>query len=90
MAREILTNAVRHGNKNDESKTVYVSYYLWKDHMFRLIIEDEGTGFDYFSYLQKIKQEDELRVQHRGIFLIDSFAHKIIPEGNKISIEIKL
>lgn len=90
MAREILTNAVRHGNKNDLSKNVYISYFLWTDHTFRLVVQDEGPGFDYFQYLDTIKREDELRVQHRGIFLINSFAKTIIPEGNKISIEIKL
>ena len=41
---EALTNAVRHGNGNDASKTVTVDYQL-TDEQFRVTICDEGAGF---------------------------------------------
>lgn len=41
---EFIKNAVRHGNKMDESKKVKVWYGL-EEGRFRLIVEDEGKGF---------------------------------------------
>jgi hypothetical protein len=41
---ELIKNAVRHGNKNDPNKSVYIwfSFDAWRA---RLIVEDEGEGF---------------------------------------------
>lgn len=41
---ELLKNAVKHGNKNDPSRSVHVWYYFTNDEA-RLIVEDEGDGF---------------------------------------------
>lgn len=49
---EILKNAVRHGNGNDKSKGVKI-WFRFTDHEARLIVEDEGPGF------QKIEEWNE-------------------------------
>ncbi|AFG38673.1 ATP-binding protein [Spirochaeta africana] len=41
---EIIKNAVKHGNKNDPNKKVKVWYYF-SEHEARIIVEDEGEGF---------------------------------------------
>ncbi len=41
---ELLKNAVRHGNRNDPKKAVKV-WFLFTDTTARLIVEDEGSGF---------------------------------------------
>lgn len=49
---EIIKNAVRHGNGNDKSKGVKI-WFRFTDHEARLIVEDEGPGF------QKIEEWNE-------------------------------
>jgi anti-anti-sigma factor len=41
---ELIKNAVRHGNGNDRTKAVRV-WFLFTDESARLIVEDEGSGF---------------------------------------------
>lgn len=49
---ELLKNAVKHGNGNDSSKAVAV-WFQFTDESARLIVEDEGPGF------QKIEEWNE-------------------------------
>ena len=42
---EAIVNAVRHGNRNDPTKTVRIRYRLDAE-QFLIEIEDEGHGFD--------------------------------------------
>jgi len=44
--REALVNAVRHGNRHDPSRTVYVQYVCESDDSLSISIRDEGDGFD--------------------------------------------
>jgi serine/threonine-protein kinase RsbW len=41
---ELVKNALKHGNKGDQTKKVRIWYSLTTSHA-RLIVEDEGTGF---------------------------------------------
>ena len=41
---EALVNAVKHGNQNDPTKTVYIEFVIDQDHMV-IQIEDQGEGF---------------------------------------------
>ncbi len=41
---EIIKNAIRHGNNNDSSKKVRV-WFAFDENAARLIVEDEGEGF---------------------------------------------
>lgn len=55
---EIIKNAVKHGNKSDPNKKIYVWYYFTKEEA-RIIVEDEGEGF------QAIKQWNEFNNQRQ-------------------------
>jgi hypothetical protein len=41
---EIIKNAIKHGNKNDNTKKVRV-WYKFNTRVVHLIVEDEGSGF---------------------------------------------
>ena len=43
---EAVNNAIRHGNKFDKDKNVYLSLYV-EPQQLKFEIEDEGTGFNY-------------------------------------------
>lgn len=41
---ELIKNAVKHGNKQDNTKNIKIWYYI-DDKLFKIIVEDEGQGF---------------------------------------------
>ncbi len=46
VARELLKNAVVHGNRNDPCKTVYCRLERVDEERYEIEVEDEGGGFD--------------------------------------------
>lgn len=52
--KELILNAHRHGHDYDESKTIVVHYVDQGDSL-KLSIEDEGTGFDHATMLDKVR-----------------------------------
>lgn len=89
--REILTNAIRHGNQFDQGKDIFVHFaYNPNTRVAHLNVKDEGQGFDYDNMVRVIDQDDELRQQHRGLSLLRSFCQKIASRQNRVIVEIKL
>ena len=80
---EALTNAIIHGNKNDYNKNVNIYFYI-NDEMIKVIIEDEGDGFDYFSAMICLteSQDNIYRDSGRGIFLISLYTDDFYFEDN--------
>lgn len=69
---ESLINAIWHGNKNDDSKQVWLRYQIHPDRL-EVRIRDQGEGFDLDAVPNPLEEENLLRVSGRGIFLIRSF-----------------
>ncbi len=69
---ESLMNAVRHGNKHDTSKHVWLRFQLYPDRL-EIHIRDQGSGFDLRRVPDPREAENLLKVSGRGIFLIRSF-----------------
>lgn len=74
MLREIINNAVEHGNLFDEEKEIYVKVLL-TDARLSFTVKDEGTGFT-LDVLEQIPDQ-HLRVRNRGILLIREFGFEI-------------
>ena len=70
--QEALNNAIKHGNQMDERKMVDFSVKIENDE-FRIIIKDEGKGFDVTSVPDPTKPENLLKTSGRGIFYMKSF-----------------
>ena len=86
--RESVINAIRHGNRNDASKRVFVEFSTEGpadalDLMIR--VRDEGEGFDPSTVADPLAPENLLKPSGRGIFLIRSFMDDVqlvnAPEG---------
>jgi anti-sigma regulatory factor (Ser/Thr protein kinase) len=56
-AKELILNAHRHGHKYDEAKKIIVRYRDTGTDL-KLIVEDEGTGFDHRAILDAIRKKD--------------------------------
>ncbi len=69
---EALTNAIRHGNKMDVTKKVFVRSTI-QDMTVRIEIQDEGDGFTPESLPDPTAQENLGRPGGRGVLLIRSF-----------------
>ena len=76
LLSEAVTNAIEHGNQNDEGKNVKVHIDI-NDKSITSVVSDEGEGFDPSTLKDPLKEENLLDVGGRGIFLIrelsDSF-----------------
>lgn len=78
--RESVVNAIKHGNRNDESKRVAVEFSsVPPDDPDKLIIrvEDEGEGFDPEEIADPLAPENILKSSGRGIFLIRNFMDEV-------------
>ncbi|HNT88090.1 MAG TPA: ATP-binding protein [Candidatus Hydrogenedentes bacterium] len=86
VLRELLMNAVVHGNRRDPYQHVYVDVEKCLDGIFRITVEDEGEGFDYRE-LDLALPEGASRIRERGYKLINAFSEKLEfnQEGNKIT-----
>jgi serine/threonine-protein kinase RsbW len=78
--REAVTNAVLHGNKQDENKAVD----LIPD-AFEIIVHDQGPGFNPSEVPDPTEDENILKTSGRGIFFMRTFMDEvdwlIRPEG---------
>ncbi len=85
--RESVANAIKHGNRNDAAKKVFVGF----DGSFGAVpelaisVRDQGAGFDPEDVADPLAPENLLKGSGRGIFLIRSFMDEMClqraPEG---------
>ena len=70
--REAIANAIKHGNKLDPSKKVYVSLDEDCDRL-TIVVGDEGEGFEPEKVADPLIPENTMKTSGRGIFYIRSF-----------------
>ena len=68
---EAIANAIRHGNRENESKKVTVDYSVGDDAL-RVAVIDEGSGFDPSGVPDPRANEKLLRTSGRGLLLMRS------------------
>ena len=82
--REAITNAVLHGNKQDEKKFVHVTT-ITSPNRLEISIDDEGEGFNPTEVPDPTDSENILKTSGRGIFFMRTFMNdvewSIRPEG---------
>ena len=85
--REAVTNAVLHGNKQDESKLVRVTVKSAPDWL-EISVRDQGTGFDPVAVPDPTAAENIMKTAGRGIFFMRNFMDEvdwfIEPEGGTL------
>lgn len=92
--RESVVNAIKHGNKSDESKRVVVEFTpMPVEEPDRLVIhvKDEGEGFDPEEVADPLAPENILKSSGRGIFLIRSFMDDVqLHRGKDRGMEVRM
>jgi serine/threonine-protein kinase RsbW len=86
--RECVINAIKHGNRNDPAKHVFVEFSTGTstgDSILTIRVRDQGEGFDPATLADPLAPENLLKSSGRGIFLIRSFMDDVqlhnAPEG---------
>ena len=82
--REAVTNAMVHGNQEDENKSVEVIFNCLGN-MLEIEVRDQGEGFDPSGVPDPTDPVNILKTSGRGIFLMRSFMDEVEwfarPEG---------
>ena len=86
--RESVINAIKHGNRNDASKRVFVEFQTAAPGdvpELAIRVRDQGEGFDPEVVANPLAPENLLKSSGRGIFLIRNFMDEMqlqrAPEG---------
>jgi serine/threonine-protein kinase RsbW len=74
--REALANAVKHGNKLDETKQVEVTL-VNRAGGLEIMIRDFGKGFDVSEVPDPTNPENLLKASGRGILFMHNFVDKV-------------
>ena len=82
--REAVTNAVLHGNRQDDNKTVDVTLKSSPDAV-EISVHDQGVGFNPEDVPDPTAEENILKASGRGIFFMRNFMDEVSwlirPEG---------
>ena len=82
--REAVTNAMVHGNQEDEAKSVEVIFNCHENEL-EVEVRDQGEGFEPGDIPDPTNPENLLKTSGRGIFLMRTFMDEIEwrnrPEG---------
>lgn len=86
--RESVINAIKHGNREDDSKMVTIEFSLdAPEHPTELVVRvvDQGEGFEAKAIADPLAPENLLKSSGRGIFFMRSFMDDVqlrrVPEG---------
>lgn len=73
---EAVNNAIIHGNKEDDSKFVFIKFEFEEDRII-VSIKDQGTGFNPENISDPLAPENLLKESGRGIFILSSLMDEV-------------
>ncbi|MCC9165375.1 ATP-binding protein [Pontibacter harenae] len=84
---ESVNNAIRHGNKFDKDKNVYLTLQVEENKLI-FEVEDEGPGFDYENLPDPTAPENLESPGGRGIFLMHNLCDEVnfMDSGKKVQL----
>jgi serine/threonine-protein kinase RsbW len=88
--RELVVNAVVHGNRYNANKKVHLRAFIEKDRL-TTIVGDQGNGFDLSSVPDPLAEENLLHQSGRGLLLVRAFVdefqlRRLSPAGTEVTL----
>jgi serine/threonine-protein kinase RsbW len=85
---EALSNALRHGNRNEPDRTIRLEYRVDQQSVI-VDIQDEGAGFDPATVPDPTRDENLEMPSGRGLVLMRAYMTRVtfIPPGNRVRLE---
>ena len=75
--REVINNAIVHGNKSDKNRNVRVTF-KWKKPLLKISIKDQNSEMvDFDQINRKLQSNDLLSTNGRGITIMRSYMDKV-------------
>ena len=89
---EVVINSIVHGNKQDDSKKVYINLEIVNKKSLQFTVLDEGPGFDYNNLPDPTAPENLENLTGRGIFIIKHLADQCIfnMTGNQVELHFNI
>ena len=89
---EAVINAIVHGNKQDETKKVFLNLEVIENKRLIFTIADEGQGFDYNNLPDPTSPENLENYSGRGVYIIKKLADQCIfnTTGNEVELHFKI
>lgn len=85
---EVVNNAIIHGNKFDDNKTVKIEFTIIGDEL-KIEVTDQGEGFNPHTLDNPLEPENLLKEHGRGIFILkavmDSVDFHFSSGGTKVT-----
>lgn len=81
--RELLNNAVEHGNDFDFNKDVYCDFSI-EGRRITIEVKDQGSGFDIDMVRKRITEKEFLSERTRGISTLENIGFKIDVNDNAV------
>lgn len=85
---EAVNNAIQHGNHNNPSKLVTITYST-DPSSITFFISDEGNGFDHVNLPDPTAPENIDKINGRGIFLMKNLSDNIQFDQNGKQVQLK-
>ncbi len=76
VLRELVTNAIGHGHNFNKNLKVYVRIEHLKAKQFKMLVEDEGSGFNH-SKLDLTIAENAGEIRNRGLTLVQALTERL-------------
>jgi serine/threonine-protein kinase RsbW len=71
--RESVVNAIKHGNKNDQTKRVVVEFSTVPRDQMTVRVQDQGEGFDPEEVPDPLSPENLMKGSGRGILFMRNY-----------------
>lgn len=91
VMRELLINAIEHGNKNIADEKINCVIDKLDGFRFKITVQDNGKGFDYKCLDMRLPENPE-HIRNRGYALINAFSDNVEfnEKGNEVAVIINL
>jgi len=86
---EAVNNAIKHGNKNNESKAIEISYKIEKEKII-VYVKDNGEGFEIDNVSDPRENENLLKNSGRGILIMRSLMDDVVVISDNQGTEVQL
>lgn len=86
ILRELMVNAITHGNRGNDSYPVHVVLEHLRGNEFKIVVEDMGSGFNYTGIDTGIP-ENPKAIPNRGFALIKAYTDRFEfnDKGNRVA-----
>jgi len=93
ILNELISNSFIHGNRRQEGKKIQVWVKVKDPFSVKILVEDEGNGFDYQKMIRNClqhKKMDCLMEGGRGLMLVDALSEEMrfSKKGNRVLVKV--